>query len=204
VEGCLIEAGDRRTLLAIAREAIRAKLRGDDRVAILVGRWLPGTDDPKGSFHEGALGRPGAAFVTLRSRERLRGCIGHLEPDRPLAAVVANAAVAAAFEDPRFPPVAAGELDDLTIEISVLGPFVPVPDPLTIEVGRHGLVVRSGWRRGLLLPQVAPEWGWTREEFLAQTCLKAGLPADAWRKGTEIFCFEAEVFGEHDSRAKGP
>jgi hypothetical protein len=204
VEGGLIDSGGRRALLAIAREAIRAHLGGDEPDRLRQGYGGPPKLHAKaeGSLHAGAfhgsLARPAAAFVTLRKGEHLRGCIGHLEPDRPLAAVVARAAVAAAFEDPRFPPVTSGELDDLSIEISVLGPLAPVPDPSTIEVGRHGLIVRSGWRRGLLLPQVAPEWGWTREEFLAQTCLKAGLPADAWRKGTgtEILCFEAEVFGE--------
>jgi len=200
VEGGLIDVDDRRALLAIAREAIRARLRGDDSergaFAVLIRRFVPGAAGPKPAIDDSVLGRPAAAFVTLRTGDHLRGCIGHLELDRPLIAVVARAAAAAAFEDPRFPPVTAGELDGLSIEVSVLGPFVPVPDPSAIEVGRHGLVVRSGWRRGLLLPQVAPEWGWTREEFLAQTCLKAGLPMDAWKKGAEILCFEAEVFGE--------
>jgi AmmeMemoRadiSam system protein A len=147
------------------------------------------------------LSRPSPAFVTLRCGDELRGCIGHLEADRPLADVVARAAVAAATEDPRFPPVTAAELDELAVEISVLGPMQLVSDPMTIEVGRHGLVVHAGARRGLLLPQVASEWGWDRETFLEQLCVKAGLPRGAWRTA-ELFIFEAEVFGDQVRSSK--
>lgn len=197
MEGLTLAPADRRALLAIARDAIRSRVAPgatytapapgtrQDPIAGRVADEAPGTDDP--------LSRRSPAFVTLRRGDQLRGCIGHLEADRPLAEVVARAAVAAAFEDPRFPPVTAAELEDLAVEISVLGPMQPVRDPSTIEVGRHGLVVQSGRRRGLLLPQVAPEWGWDRETFLEQLCLKAGLPRGAWR-AAELFTFEAEVF----------
>jgi hypothetical protein len=197
VEKLILGADDRRTLLEIAREAIRSKV-------------APGTPHPPGTRHpvtapgtrhsapgtEGVLSCPCPAFVTIRRGDQLRGCIGHLEADRALADVVARAAIAAAFEDPRFPPVTAAEIDLLTIEISVLGPMQPVSDVSTIDVGRHGLVVQSGAKRGLLLPQVPTEWGWDRETFLEQLCVKAGLPRNAWRTGAEILCFEADVFGD--------
>jgi uncharacterized protein len=138
------------------------------------------------------------AFVTLKRNGQLRGCIGTLECRQSLAEEVARCAISAAGQDPRFQPVRASELDDLTVEISVLGPLEQIDpaDPDAVVVGRHGLVVEQGWRRGLLLPQVAPEWGWDRLEFLAHTCRKAGLPPDAWRHGALVYRFEAEVFGE--------
>jgi len=105
--------------------------------------------------------------------------------------------VAAATEDPRFPPVTASELPDVTVEISVLTPITVVHDVSEIEVGRDGLVVQDGWRKGLLLPQVATEHRWDRETFLAHTCLKAGLRPDAWRTGAKILRFQAEVFSEN-------
>jgi uncharacterized protein len=198
VENVILDADDRRALLALARDAIRSRLAtpgnapGTQHVVI-----APGTRHPTPGTRS-ALSCPAAAFVTIRRGDQLRGCIGHVEADRPLVDVIARAAVAAALEDPRFPPVTAAELDEISIEISVLGPMRPVTDPLTIEVGRHGLVVQSGTKRGLLLPQVPTEWGWDLETFLGQLCLKAGLPRGAWQSGAEILCFEAEVFGESD------
>jgi AmmeMemoRadiSam system protein A len=141
------------------------------------------------------------AFVTLRLRGTLRGCIGHIEGGEGLLQVVWRCAAAAASEDPRFVPVAPDEVDDLRIEISVLRPLEPVTRFEEIEVGRHGLVVQRGMRRGLLLPQVAEERGWTREEFLEHTCVKAGLHRSAWRLDVEVFKFEAFVFGEPDEAA---
>ena len=137
------------------------------------------------------------AFVTLKRDGRLRGCIGTLECRRSLAEEVARAARSAALEDPRFSPLTAAELDGLEIEVSVLGPIEEIDplDPTTIVVGRHGLIVEQGHRRGLLLPQVAVEWGWDREEFLAQTCVKAGMPPEAWRRGARVYRFAAVVFG---------
>jgi AmmeMemoRadiSam system protein A len=137
------------------------------------------------------------AFVTLKRHGQLRGCIGTLECRRTLGEEVARVAVSAAREDPRFQPVGAAELDGLDVEVSVLGPLERIDplDPAAIVIGRHGLVVEQGARRGLLLPQVATEWNWGREEFLSQTCVKAGLPADAWRRGATVYRFAADVFG---------
>jgi len=136
-------------------------------------------------------------FVTIRRRGELRGCLGTLQCQRGLAEEVARCAADAASEDPRFPPVDDAELPELDIEVSVLGPLEEIaPDPANVVVGRHGLVAEQGVRRGLLLPQVATEWGWTAEQFLRHTCVKAGLPGDAWKTGARIYRFEAEVVGE--------
>jgi AmmeMemoRadiSam system protein A len=135
------------------------------------------------------------AFTTLHLAGRLRGCIGYVFPTEPLYQTVAETAKAAAFDDPRFGPVTQTESPALKIEISVLSPLRPVA-PEEVVVGNHGLVVKQGNRRGLLLPQVPVEWDWSREMFLTQTCLKASLDPDAWRHGAEIQAFTAEVFGE--------
>jgi AmmeMemoRadiSam system protein A len=172
---------DRELLLQIARSAIAAHV-GAGAQAIL----------DAGDLDQ----RLGGAFVTLHKRQQLRGCIGHIEADEPLARVVARCAVEASSADPRFPPVAAAELAEIDIELSLLGPLEPIDGPADFEIGRHGLVIKRGWHRGLLLPQVATEWNWDRDKFLAQTCHKAGLPADAWKYGAKIWRFEAEVFGE--------
>jgi len=146
------------------------------------------------------IGLPVASgvFVTIKRCGELRGCLGTLHCGRGLAAEVARCAADAASEDPRFPPVAAEELPELSIEVSVLGPLEDIDprDPSAITIGRHGLVAEQGLRRGLLLPQVATEWGWTPEQLLRQTCLKAGLPPDAWQHEARISRFDAEVFGE--------
>jgi AmmeMemoRadiSam system protein A len=137
-------------------------------------------------------------FVTLKRDGQLRGCIGTLECRRPLADEIARVAVSAAREDPRFDPIRQAELDDLDVEVSVLGPLEEIDprDPGAIEIGVHGLVVEQGRRRGLLLPQVATEWGWDRLAFLSHTCTKAGLPADAWQRGAKVYRFTADVFGD--------
>jgi AmmeMemoRadiSam system protein A len=171
---------DRQALLQLARDSIAAYLEH---------RSLPHGDAP-------AAQRPGGAFVSLHNHGELRGCIGHIEPTQPLGAVVSRCAIAAATEDPRFPSVTASELTDLDIELSILGELEPVSSIDQIEIGRHGLVVEMGWHRGLLLPQVATEWGWNREEFLEHTCRKAGLPLDAWQRGATVYRFVAEVFGD--------
>lgn len=141
------------------------------------------------------LAEPRGAFTTLHLLGDLRGCIGYVLPTGSLYQTVAETARAAAFDDPRFRPVTEDEAPYLTIEISVLSVPQPVR-PDHIEVGRHGLIVSAGARRGLLLPQVPLQWGWDRETFLAQTCVKAGLPPDKWQHGAEIQAFTAEVFGE--------
>ena len=174
---------DRALLLRIAREAIAAHVKPQSQAAI-------------GNLHSAILVRPGGAFVTLHKRGDLRGCIGHLDASEPLGTVVPRMAVAACSSDPRFPPLTPDELADIVLEISLLGPLLPIAGPEDIIVGRDGLIVERGWYRGLLLPQVATEWGWDAETFLAHTCQKAGLPKDAWRNGAKLWRFEAEVFGE--------
>jgi AmmeMemoRadiSam system protein A len=155
---------------------------------------VPPEDPPAGP-----LRAAGAAFVTLTRGGRLRGCIGYTEALHPLYRTVQECAVAAATEDPRFPRVKEGELDSLRVEVSVLTPLAPVR-PEDVVVGLHGLVVERGGRKGLLLPQVALEYGWDREAFLARTCEKAGLPPEAWRQeGTRILGFTAQVFGEGET-----
>ena len=172
---------DRQLLLRIAREAIAAHMRGNRPL-------VPELAD--------VLNRPSGAFVTIHRNGKLRGCIGHIQADGLLGVVVPECAVAAAISDPRFPPVRAADLGDLQVELSLLGPLEPVAFPNDIEIGRHGLLIERGGRRGLLLPQVATEWRWDAETFLAQTCHKAGLPLDAWKHGATLWRFEAEVFGE--------
>lgn len=180
----MLTDAERCDLLALARLAVTASVRRESRPALPQG---PG------------LHRPAGAFVTLTEHHELRGCIGYPDADQPLAAVVARCAASAATDDPRFPPVTPDELADLLVEISVLGPLEVVTDPSSIVVGRDGLIIELGHRRGLLLPQVAIEWGWDRDAFLTHTCLKAGVPADAWRTGARLFKFEAEVFAEERS-----
>lgn len=137
------------------------------------------------------------AFVTIKKRGELRGCIGYILAVKPLTETICEMAQAAALRDPRFSPVTEDELDELELEISVLTPIQEVKDVNSIEVGKDGLIIRRGNFQGLLLPQVATEYGWDRETFLAQTCRKAGLPLDAWKlEDTEISAFRAEVFGE--------
>jgi len=138
-------------------------------------------------------------FVTLHKNGQLRGCIGYIEGIAPLYQAVMEMAKSAAFNDPRFNPVVKKEIPDLEIEISVLSPLKKVKDVKEIQVGKHGIIIQQGFQRGLLLPQVATEWGWNREEFLEQTCHKAGLPADAWKDtSSEIYIFSAEIFSEKD------
>jgi AmmeMemoRadiSam system protein A len=173
----------RRQLLAVARRAIQARLSGAE---------LPPEEA------DAALRERRGAFVTLRRREtrELRGCVGYVEPRYPLVESVARAAAAAATHDDRFAPVGRDELERLSLDISALGLLAPI-SPGDVVVGTHGLVIRHHGRTGLLLPQVAVEHGWDAPSFLAHTCLKAGLPADAWRlPGAELLGFTAEVFGE--------
>ena len=148
----------------------------------------------------GRLAEPGAAFVTWKRDGRLRGCIGSVEPWRPLAEDVEKNAVAALLRDPRFAPAQPRDLARLAVDVSVMTPLEEVTDPLAqLEIGVHGVVARKGQRSGLLLPQVAPEWGWDVPTLLGQVCLKAGLPEDAWKAGREpatIYRFSADVFGE--------
>jgi AmmeMemoRadiSam system protein A len=173
---------ERAALVGIARTAIRARL---------------GLGPPPSLPEAGGLGERRGAFVTLHRGGELRGCIGRFEPEGSLARTVADMAVAAAFEDPRFPPLEPAEAGDLEIHVSALGPRVPLPDPARLRVGQHGLAVTQGWHRGVLLPVVAVERGWDAPTFLKHVCLKAGLRPDAWRDpATTLETFEAEEFGD--------
>ena len=177
----LLDAEAQRLLKEIAREAIASALSNKGYV-------LPET-------LPAVLKEPCGAFVTLTKRGNLRGCIGYITASRPLAETVRDVAVAAAFEDTRFTPVTSDEWPRIDIEVSVLTPMAPVSDISSIQPGTHGLYIRKGYRSGLLLPQVATEYGWDRKTFLEQTCRKAGLNKDAWKEeGVKIFCFRAQVF----------
>lgn len=173
---------ERAFLLELARETILATV--EDRP---VAQQAP----PPGALHE-----PAGAFVSLHRRGELRGCIGTFARDRPLYAVVRDMAAAAAFEDPRFPPLEASEVASLELEISILSELRRTTVESVVP-GFHGLSIVLGGRKGVFLPQVATEAGWDRETLLEQICLKAGLPANAWREpSAEISVFTAEVFGE--------
>lgn len=173
---------ERAALLWIARQALEMHLRGHS---------LGSPPEIPPSLQE-----PGAAFVTLRLEEGLRGCVGSLEPTTPLLDTVAHCAISAATSDPRFSPVDSLELGRLTIEISVLSPLQPLQDVSRFLLGTHGVCVKAGQHRGVLLPQVAAEQGWDWETFLDFACQKARLTAGAWRQGAELHIFTAEVFGE--------
>jgi len=144
-------------------------------------------------------------FVTITRSGELRGCIGYPYPVLPLGEAVPSAATGAALEDPRFPRVTIPELHQIRIEVTVLTPPQPVdvtPEqrPGAVKIGKHGLIARSGGRSGLLLPQVATEYSWSPEEFLTHTCMKAGLPANCWKRpDTEILTFEGQIFHEQVS-----
>lgn len=193
---------EKRALLEIARAAVIAQVTGRNHSPGPRPSDLP--PSPQGGF--GAAGGPrpasatgaSGAFVTLKRNGELRGCLGTLACRRPLAEEVARLAASTSHEDPRFEPVRGWELPDLHFEVSVLGPLEPIDPhaPDAIVIGRHGLVVEQGARRGLLLPQVATEWKWNREQFLAHTCRKAGLPSDAWQRAATVYRFDAEVFGD--------
>jgi hypothetical protein len=179
-----LDEASRKELLSLARKAIEGVVnngRAPD----------PETDNP-------ALRKPQGAFVTIKIDGRLRGCIGNfgIRGARPLYQTVSEMAVAAAVQDPRFPPLSKRELSMIELEISALTPLKPLDDAEKIEVGRHGLYITKSGRSGVLLPQVATEYGWDRVTFLEQTCRKAGLGPDEWKDGSSISTFEAEIFSE--------
>lgn len=178
----------RKQLLRIARESIEAVLDGR----------RPEVDP---ATLDETMSRPSGAFVSLHTKDGdLRGCIGSIHAVAPLWQAVSTNAINAAFRDPRFFPLHREELENIDIEISVMSPIEPVASAEEILVGRDGLIVSRGSRAGLLLPQVATEYGWDRETFLRQTCVKAGLPPETWRSGEcRIERFSAEVFGEQAS-----
>jgi AmmeMemoRadiSam system protein A len=172
---------DRKKLHEIARQSIAAGLEGK-------------TPPPLTDISD-ILREPRGAFVTLHLRGCLRGCIGLIEAVKPLAATIQEMALSAAFCDPRFPPLTPQEYKDIDLEISVLSPLRKIKNVDEIQVGVHGLYIRQGSYRGLLLPQVATEYNWDRETFLQQTSVKACLPPMAWKDPqTEIHVFSADIF----------
>ncbi len=174
---------DRRELLRIAR--------------VTLDEWLRNAREPAGGTHRTTLLQPASAFVSIAVDGALRGCIGRLDPDDALYRTVIDLVVSAATSDPRFEPVRVDELALARIEISVLSARQPLAAPSSVAIGRDGLLITRGARRGLLLPKVAVEQGWDAATFLAETCRKAGLPRDAWQDpATIVERFTAEVFAE--------
>jgi len=171
---------ERETLLRIAHQSIEAAVADEEFTPEAVGAHL---QELRG------------AFTTIHVNGQLHGCVGYILPTLPLYLTVAETAASAATRDPRFPPLMLEETADVKVEISVLSKPFPIR-PEEIEPGKHGLLISDGGRRGLLLPQVAPEHGWDAEQFQTHTCLKARLPADAWRRGARVEGFTAEIFGE--------
>lgn len=186
----------RRWLLELARHALGAATRGEALAEPQIPPELPDPDRQR-------LAQPHCIFVSLHKHGQLRGCVGHLALDAPLYELVVDMAEAAALDDIRFQPVSEEELGDLDVEISVLSPFFPA-GPEQIVPGTHGLLVQQGPLRGLLLPQVASEHNWDAVRFLRETCRKAGLPSDAWKRGATVEAFTAEVFGERERALKAP
>lgn len=172
---------EKRTLRQIAWTVIENRVRGKP-----VPEFEPTSE---------RLKEPRGAFVTLQKKGELRGCIGNIRGNRPLYKTVAGMAAEAAFNDPRFPPVSESELKDLDLEISVMTPLRQIDNVEEIEVGKHGIYIEKGFFSGLLLPQVATEYGWDRTTFLEHTCYKAGLDKNAWKDGdTKIHIFSADIF----------
>lgn len=189
-EGSLLNEEEGHFLLSTAREAILARL--ENRAP----RWpsMPAKET-------GGLRSCRGAFVTLKIRrngqELLRGCIGRMDAETSLLSVIRDMALAAAFEDPRFPPLAIREYPDIKAEITVLTPLRPIARTQEIQLGRHGVLLHKGWRQAVFLPQVATEQGWNLEELLCNLCLKAGLPPEAWKDPeTQLQVFEGQIFEE--------
>ncbi|HXV19836.1 MAG TPA: AmmeMemoRadiSam system protein A [Desulfuromonadales bacterium] len=178
-----LNANEKAALLDIARKAIETCVRTGKKYV-----------EPR---EEKVLNRRNGCFVSIKQGGQLRGCIGNFQSELPLFREVAEMAIASASKDPRFYPMKENDLQNFTLEISVLSPLQKIDSIEEIEVGKHGIYLERGYYRGVLLPQVAPEYGWDRETFLRQTCLKAGLPIDSWQADdTEIYIFSAQVFGD--------
>jgi len=177
-----MKKAEQQTLLQLARTTIEATVNRQE---------LPALTKPTPALlsHSGC-------FVTIKQQGQLRGCIGTFVAQQPLWQTVREMAVSAATRDPRFYPMKPADLADFSLEISVLSPLQQIQAVSEIEVGIHGLYLIKGHNHGVLLPQVAIEYGWDRETFLQHTCRKAGLPDTAWQKDCEIYIFSAEVFGE--------
>lgn len=177
-----LSESDRRLLLQLARQSIIEALS---------------FQKPSAAIYRGEIfAEKSGLFVTLHARGRLRGCIGIVEAQEPLRDAIPHCAVSAALRDPRFSPVRPEEIEEIRIEISLLSPLEAIR-PENVEIGKHGLLISQGAQRGLLLPQVAVEHKLGPEQFLEETCRKAGLPLDAWQRAeTQIFGFRCEVFSD--------
>jgi AmmeMemoRadiSam system protein A len=184
MQGALLSEEEKKILLSIARNTLESYIRHKK-----ISEFNISSD---------VLKEKRGAFVSLHKKGTLRGCIGYIEAIKPLDQTIIEMTIAAGTQDPRFPPVTSNELTNIDIEISVLTPLKKIKDVGEIEVGKHGILIRKGFYSGLLLPQVATEYGWDRYEFLEHTCSKAGLPNDAWKHGAVILIFEAQVFGEKE------
>jgi AmmeMemoRadiSam system protein A len=187
--GCVereLDTHEKQALLAIARQAVhQGVLTGQEYI------------EPR---EEKVLNQRNGCFVTIKQHGKLRGCIGNFQSELPLFREVARMALASATRDPRFYPMKEADLDSFSIEISVLSPLRKAESLDEIQVGKHGIYIEKGFYRGVLLPQVATEHGWDRATFLKQTCVKAGLPTNAWEADdAEIYIFSAQVFGENDA-----
>ena len=178
----MLTEAEKKELLSIARRSLESAVKGGPKPG------FKGLTD--------TLKEKRGAFVTLRKHGGLRGCIGYLEPVKPLYLTVAEMAVSAGTGDPRFYPVQEDELRDVKIEVSVLSPLKEVSGVQDVQVGRDGIYIVKDFHSGVLLPQVATEHHWDNQTFMEQTCLKAGLPADAWQENARIYAFSAEIFGE--------
>jgi len=175
----------KKTLLKIARESITSAVNNKKL--------------PEYEIKDPVLNTKCGSFVTLQINGNLRGCIGNITAETPLWQTVRNMAVESALRDPRFYPLTPGELEKADIEISVLSPLRKIKEIEEIKVGEHGIFIKNGFYQGLLLPQVATNYGWDRNTFLEQTCYKAGMSSNCYReKDTEILIFSAAVFGEKD------
>ena len=178
----LLTKDEQQQLLKIARDTI-------------VSYVTSGSFSPVENASDG-LNVTSGCFVTIKQHGKLRGCIGNFVSDQPLHKLVQEMALSAATRDPRFYPMKPDDLANFELDISVLSPLRKIDDVNEIQVGVHGIYIIKNSSRGVLLPQVATEYGWDRETFLKQTCLKAGLPEDAWKMGCDIYIFSALVFGE--------
>lgn len=175
-----ISPESRKYLLDIAREEVRRHVHGEPQQKLV--------------YSDPVLKDTWGAFVTLKINRELRGCIGNLVSDKSLPETIVEMAVKSAASDPRFPPLSAAEFENVSIDISVMGPLREVKDIKDIVIGRDGLVIEQAGSHGLLLPQVATEHNMGVPDFISQTCLKAGLAPDAWKRGAKIYKFAAEVF----------
>ncbi|MCK4537038.1 MAG: AmmeMemoRadiSam system protein A [Desulfuromonadales bacterium] len=178
-----LNSQEKQVLLAIARQAIIQGVENGEEYI-----------EPR---EEKRLNQRNGCFVTIKQDGQLRGCIGNFQSELPLFREVAQMALASSSKDPRFYPMKQSDLDNFTLEISVLSPLQKIEEISEIKVGKHGIYIEKSFHRGVLLPQVATEHNWDRNTFLQQTCVKAGIPTNAWEtEDTEIYVFSAQIFGE--------